>query len=354
MGFREKLNADIIQKFAKLDGADSAIVLYYNTFNELPNMIHSSAIEDEEVLDYLIKKYSVKNTDIINIETIRDVNEIVPEKFYVFINNEKLLFYCGGYNLILYYSIEMDYKVAQDIVFEIHSKFKHSIKKKPELGLITLTQNGLELSKININKIELNLLKNYNDDFIAVHEDIINNLNKKNSKGILLLHGKPGTGKTSYLRFLLQEIKEKNIIYVSPEVSHELGQPSFMTFMLNHSNSILIIEDAETLIKDRNNESAGLVSNLLNLSDGLLSDCLHLQIICTFNTELKNIDKALLRKGRLIARYEFNELTNEKTNSLLDYLYKGQYKSDKKLTLSDIYNYTESNYSIDNNTKIGF
>lgn len=354
MSFREKLNEDIIHKFAKLDGADSAIVLYYNTFNEMPNMIHSSAIEDEEVLNYLINKYSVKNIDIINIETIRDVNEIVPEKFYVFINNQKLLFYCGGYNLILYYSIDTDYKVAQDIIFEIHSKFKHSIKKKPELGLITLNQNGLELSKIFINKIELDLSKNYNDNFIPVHEDIINNLNKKDSKGIVLLHGKPGTGKTSYLRFLLQEIKEKNIIYLSPEVSHELGQPSFMTFMLNHPNSILIIEDAETLIKDRNNESGGLVANLLNLSDGLLSDCLHLQVICTFNTELKNIDKALLRKGRLIARYEFNELTNEKTNALLKTLHLGKHTTDKSLTLSDIYNFTDTNYEVDKNSKIGF
>jgi ATP-dependent 26S proteasome regulatory subunit len=35
-------------------------------------------------------------------------------------------------------------------------------------------------------------------------------------------------------------------------------------------------------------------------------------LICTFNTELENIDPALLRKGRLIARYEFPKMTPEK------------------------------------------
>ena len=353
MSFREKVNADIVNSFAKLNGADSAIVLYYNTFNEMPNTLILNTILDEEVLNYLKNEFSVDSNEIIKIEALQLENEIMHETFYVFVNSQKFLFYYSSYSLNIYYSPNTDSKIVQDILFEINLKFKKK-KKKAELGLITFGENGLELSKISTNKIELDFSQNYNDDFIPIHNQLISSLNKENNKGIVLLHGKPGTGKTSYLRFLLQEIKDKNIIYVSPEVSLQLGQPTFITFMLKYPNSILIIEDAETLVKNRDKESSGLVSNLLNLSDGLLSDCLHLQIICTFNTELKNIDKALLRKGRLIARYEFNELTNEKTNSLLSLLYDGQYKSDKNLTLSDIYNYKEFNYSIENNTKIGF
>jgi hypothetical protein len=353
MSFREKLNADIIRTFASLNGADSAIALYYNTYNEMPNALVLNASLDKEILHYLENKFFVDNNDTIKIDSLQLETEIAHESFYVFVNNQNLLFYYSGFSLTLFYSNVTSSELVQNILSEIYSKYKKT-KKNPELGLITFNDNGLELSNINTNRIELSLSQNYNNDFIPIHNEIINSLNKLNSKGIILLHGKPGTGKTSYLRFLLQEVKDKNIIYVSPEVSHQLGQPNFISFMLKHPNSILIIEDAETLIKDRNNESAGLVSNLLNLSDGLLSDCLHIQVICTFNTELKNIDKALLRKGRLIARYEFNELSNEKSNILLDLLYKGQYKTDKSLTLSDIYNYKESNYSIENNTKIGF
>jgi hypothetical protein len=50
------------------------------------------------------------------------------------------------------------------------------------------------------------------------------------------------------------------------------------------------------------------VTNLLNMTDGLLNDMLNLQIICTFNVDLKKLDSALLREGRLIARKEFKAL----------------------------------------------
>jgi len=58
------------------------------------------------------------------------------------------------------------------------------------------------------------------------------------------------------------------------------------------------------------------ISNLLNISDGLLSYCLKSQIICTFNTDLSKVDPALLRKGRLMGMYEFKELEPAKASKL--------------------------------------
>jgi len=40
------------------------------------------------------------------------------------------------------------------------------------------------------------------------------------------------------------------------------------------------------------------------------------QIICSFNTDVSKIDKALLRKGRLIAKYDFRDLSVAKANAL--------------------------------------
>ena len=51
------------------------------------------------------------------------------------------------------------------------------------------------------------------------------------------------------------------------------------------------------------------MTNLLNLSDGLLNNMLNLQIICTFKVDLKKLDSAFLRPGRLIARKEFKALS---------------------------------------------
>ena len=134
-----------------------------------------------------------------------------------------------------------------------------------------------------------------------------------------------------------------------------LATPEFVPFMMKHPNSVLIIEDAEKVVKSRNgngNETA--VSNLLNLSDGILGDCLKTQIVATFNTDRQLIDKALLRKGRLIVEYKFDELCVDKSNKLLKSL-NIDHQTSTPMPLSDIYNY-EDNVGIDNNkkTKIGF
>ena len=42
----------------------------------------------------------------------------------------------------------------------------------------------------------------------------------------------------------------------------------------------------QTIITDRKYSSTSSVSNLLNISDGLLSDFLNVQIVCTFNMRL--------------------------------------------------------------------
>ena len=108
------------------------------------------------------------------------------------------------------------------------------------------------------------------------------------------------TGKTSYIRYLTSLI-DKKMIYIPPEYAHKIASPDFLTLLIANPNSILIIEDAENIVEERDGYRNASVANLLNVADGLLSDCLNIQILCTFNAHISKIDKALLRKGRLIA-----------------------------------------------------
>ena len=137
-----------------------------------------------------------------------------------------------------------------------------------------------------------------------------------------------------------------------PNLAASITSPRLMELMFENPNSVLIIEDAERIIRNRDQDKNSPISALLNLSDGLLSDCLNIQIICTFNTDLSNVDQALMRKGRLISKYEFKALEVKKANTLSKKLGYNAHFTEPQV-LSNIYNQNEKN----RNTKkksIGF
>ena len=121
-------------------------------------------------------------------------------------------------------------------------------------------------------------------------------------------------------------------------MAESIVSPEFVPFLMENKDCVLIIEDAEKVIGDRQSSGSSVgVSNLLNLSDGILGDILNIHIIATFNMDKEKIDSALLRKGRLIAEHKFGPLSVDDTNKLLGELDKDT-TSDKGLTLAEIYN----------------
>lgn len=119
-----------------------------------------------------------------------------------------------------------------------------------------------------------------------------------------------------------------------------MTKPGFLPFLMQYPNSILIIEDAENIILDRkdNANPNQAVSNLLNLSDGLLGDAMHQQIITTFNCEIKGIDPALLRDGRLLVEHKFDRLSTENARRLSTELgIEGIDQIQSPMTLAQIY-----------------
>lgn len=159
----------------------------------------------------------------------------------------------------------------------------------------------------------------YGDGFLEFHTKMLKRL-ETTTKGLVLLHGDPGTGKTQYIRVLLKELSKvhKSILYAPPSLSASLTDPAMIEFISDwvlgeERDCILLIEDAEPLLEVRggsDGRSLG-ISNLLNMTDGLLNDILGLTVIATFNTPLAKIDPALLRPQRLVARKEFRKLPKE-------------------------------------------
>jgi len=234
-----------------------------------------------------------------------------------------------------------------------HLQSTYKITDKPKFRALIAQDGMFSTEEVETNDFfTIDIRELYNDDFIEIDNLISASIEKKES-GMILLHGEPGTGKTTYIKHLISKFKDRKFIFIQNDFVKELLKPSFVAFLLQNRDALLIIEDAEKVVVARDNSTdESVVSTLLQLTDGLFSDFLNIKIICTFNTNLERIDKALLRKRRMIAKYNFLPLSPEKTAALTKKLgHKGVTGS---LTLADIFGYDQENFSRPVKKGIGF
>ena len=325
--------------------------LYLSLFNVLPNMNYLGNIDGERMYKAFTEKYAslVLSTNAYRWYEQRK-KQYRFDRTVVILSNNFVLEFNDTYIHILHDGDSNDFLqelTAMAVRFRERTRWT-----KAEVSLIVKEYDSLDLRPMEIKKTRLDLDLYYEDDFKEVDELIRKRLNKKEDKGIVLLHGLPGTGKTTYLRYLIGKVR-KRVLFLSPDVAGHLMDPSFIQLLIDNPDTILIIEDAENIIMDRRSNNSSSVSNLLNISDGLLADFLNVQLICTFNSALTLIDNALMRKGRLIAKYEFGKLSVEKAQRLNDKLGLEQVISEP-MTIAEITNPSEPNAQQPQVQVIGF
>jgi len=331
---------------------DSNSIIYQNIYKCFPNQLVINPEFDEKLLNYIVEKYSVDLNTAIKSESYCSIQKKrIYEHFVIELPNKVLFSYnkhpykMFSKSLFLLYSCEAGEKIVNEI-FDYY--YESKIKNYDVLHLLNIEHDSYIFEEFEKQKMpyDLNMDLNYNDDLLESDKIITEAINN-NVNGLILLHGLPGTGKTSYIRDIIQRTK-RLVLYVSPDMAFHIGNPEFLNALKKYKGAILIIEDAESVLQSRQINDSLAVSTLLNLTDGILSDVLRLTIICTFNSKLELIDEALLRKGRIIVRYEFKKLFADKVKKIT-----GEDLGD--LTLAEVYNLNKKDYSmIINKSKIGF
>ncbi len=316
--------------------------LYLALNNEFPNIIScNDYINTGKLMELLVNQFKVKTKNLWTSHSISKYNEVNPRlsSFLIHLKDDFLVGFDSYDNCVMILYSDAIQKAELDVVTELIKQCHEETATEGKIFLLYAANDYLYLQDFAVNKSEIDINLNYNDDFLPINDKIVKRLNTQNDKGLVLLHGQPGTGKTSYIRYLTAQT-DKKLIYIPPDYADKIASPNFLPLMISNPNSVLIIEDAESIIESRESGRNAAVSSLLNVADGLLSDCLNLQILCTFNTQISKIDQALLRKGRLIADYEFGALETKKAQKLSNTLgFKSKIKS--PMTLADIYNQEE-------------
>jgi hypothetical protein len=223
------------------------------------------------------------------------------------------------------------------------------IDKRPNIFMVNQDYGNFNFSKFNINLPEtFDIGLNYGKNFESVSEKMIKSLHE-NSSGLYMLHGRPGTGKTTYIRYLASVLK-KDVIFFPTSFVDEITNPSILSLLKKKQDCVMILEDAEKALTKRSlSDQPSLVSTLLNMTDGILGDILKLNVIVTYNCDRQDIDEALLRRGRLKAEYSFQGLKQDEAKKLIKKL-DIDIKPEDNMTLADIY-YAKSDEELIGNIK---
>lgn len=156
------------------------------------------------------------------------------------------------------------------------------------------------------------------------------------SESILLLTGVPGTGKTTFIRnMIIKKNLNADITYDEKLMSSD---QYFLSFLNDDDKDILIIEDSDHLLYDREQTDNNLLNKILNISDGIVKNVTKKIVFSTNITDIEKIDTALIRPGRCFDVLDFRKLTGEEAAHIVDM--KGLEKEidyNKEYTLAEIF-----------------
>lgn len=168
---------------------------------------------------------------------------------------------------------------------------------------------------------------------------------------LLFLSGAPGTGKTSYIRAMIQEHSLQAAVAYDQRLLTSDG--FFVEFLTEDDTNVLIFEDAEALIQSRElTDGLGpMTSKFLNITDGIIKLSKKKMIFTTNSPKISRIDPAMLRLGRCFGVLEFNPLTEPQAREAARIAKLSPPQGKTEYTLAEIFNPDQKEFHID---RVGF
>lgn len=231
--------------------------------------------------------------------------------------------------------VTTDYAFAEKVREFLHKNvFETSNTNRGQVYVLVQTEQGIIPTPLGFAAVPLDL-DNYDPSTRDLIQLAVSELQTPFPDGRLtILEGPPGCGKTFLIRSLVHEIPSAKFIFVPPAMVPNLGDPSLVSALLNLSEpgraveddslytgpTVLICEDADTILTTRGADNMPAISSVLNLTSGLLGDIIDIRVIATTNASRTQIEPALLRSGRLAQYIQISPICKDQATQILQKL----------------------------------
>ena len=194
--------------------------LFTHLFDSLPSKRSTTLFYDQTILEYFNKEGFSKE---VRIESNKRQHSMYHLTLYV--NRKKTLMFVVNFDndkkndlisIDFYYNLTRGF-LEEQLDFNVIKTYERP-KKKSNINLAKTDMGHLDKEEYDLIVPDIDLELNYGKKFLEIHNVIVDRLNKKNDKGIILLHGDPGTGKCvigkTKIKIRNKKTKEVSIINI--------------------------------------------------------------------------------------------------------------------------------------------